>query len=104
MDKEGLIRELKDLCEECLTTNYEKDTINLFHDFDEDHIEYGCCNNYLKELDEYEVFMFVSSVNIVASNVAPFTTKNRQEATDKFNEYKELIIKKDILIIEDYIK
>ena len=104
MKKESLIEELKKITYPCETKNLEKDTISIYHEFDDDNIEYGCANNYINELEQYEVYIFISSKNIVASNLLPYITKSRFEAENKYKEYVEIIKKKDINVIKSLVK
>ena len=104
MNKEILIRELKKITNPCETKEFEKETISIYHEFDDDNIEYGCANNYINELDEYEVYIFLSSKNIVASNLLPYTTNSRTAAEAKYKEYIEIIKTKDINIIKNLIE
>ena len=104
MEKENLISVLKQNSNPCNTKELEKETISIYHEFDDDNIEYGCANNYINELGEYEVYILVSYKNVVASNLLPYTTKLRTEAEDKYKEYVEIIKMKDINIIKDLVE
>ena len=104
MEKENLISVLKQISNPCNTKELEKETISIYHEFDDDNIEYGCANNYINELGEYEVYIFVSSKNVVASNLLPYTTNSRTAAEAKYKEYIEIIKTKDINIIKNLIE
>ena len=66
--------------------------------FDDDNIEYGCANNYINELGEYEVYIFVSSKNVVASNLLPYTTNSRTAAEAKYNAEMAKINRKEKML------
>lgn len=104
MNKEILIRELKKITNPCKTKELKKETISIYHEFDDDNIEYGCANNYINELEHYEVYIFISSKNVVASNLLPYITKSRSEAENRYNEYVEIIKTKDINIIKHLVE
>lgn len=104
MNKENLIRELKQIINPCETKELEKETISIYHEFDDDNVEYGCANNYINELDEYEVYIFVSTKNVVASNLLPYITKSNEEAEKIYNEYVEIIKSKDINVIKNLVE
>lgn len=80
MTKEEQILELKTLSQPCDTIGLQKDTISIYLDFDNDEIEYGCANNYIFDLKQYEVYIFISNKNVVANNLLPFITKDKNEA------------------------
>ena len=104
MTKEEQILELKTLSQPCDTIGLQKETISIYHNFDDDEIEYGCANNYMLDLEQYEVYIFTSDKNIVANNLLPFITKDKKEANKKYNEYKEIIKRKDLKYIKSLIK
>lgn len=104
MNKEILIRELKKITNPCETIELEKETISIYHEFDDDNVEYGCANNYINELDEYEVYIFLSSKNIVASNLLSYITKSRMEAENRYNDYVKIIKTKDINVIKHLVE
>ena len=104
MNKEILIRELKKITNPCETKELEKETISIYHEFDDDNVEYGCANNYINELETHEVYIFISTKNIVASNLLPYITKSSAEAEKKYNEYVEIIKTKDINVIKHLVE
>lgn len=104
MNKEILIRELKIITNPCETKELEKETIAIYHEFDDDNIEYGCANNYINELEQYEVYIFISSKKVVASNLLPYITISKNEAENRYNDYVEIIKTKDINIIKHLVE
>ena len=84
--------------------NYEKQTINLYHVFDNDGIEYGCINNYVKELGVYEVSLFISNKEDSVGNIKLYETKKKIASKLKFFLYKKITKKKNLKIIEILIK
>ena len=99
MKKESLIEELKKITYPCETKNLEKDTISIYHEFDDDNIEYGCANNYINELNEYEVYIFISS----NYNIKPNTSIYKSMKLNKNNVYALSIQQKVNEILEDLI-
>ena len=104
MEKENLISVLKQISNPCNTKELEKETISIYHEFDDDNIEYGCANNYINEFGEYEIYIFVSSKNVVASNLLAYTTNSRTDAEAKYKEYIDIIKTKDINLIKNLIE
>ena len=86
------------------TLKYEKQTINLYHVFDNNGIEYGCINNYVKDLGIYEVSLFVSNKEDSVGNIYLYETRHKFASKLKFFLYRKIVKKKNLKIIETLIK
>lgn len=95
------IKKLKRYSKDSNTTNEDKILIDMYHEFDND-IEFGCCNNLVNN-EEYEVYMFVANKEECASRLGLISTKDKEEASNKFVEYKNIVKNKNIDKIKDLI-
>lgn len=99
-----LFKSIKKKTKKSKTLNYEKQTINIYHVFDNAGIEYGCINNYVKDLGIYEVSLFVSNKDDSIGNIHLYETSHKIASKLKFFLYQKIVKKKNLKIIETLIK
>lgn len=98
-----VLNELKGLSDSCNTKEMDKKIISIYHEYDNQNIEFGCVNNFIDCTNEYEIYIFVNYENICVSNILSLITKDRKIASETFNKYKKIVERKDIYYLREFV-
>ena len=98
------IIKLREKVPESGTKEMDKTIFRIYHVFDENEIEYGSLINYIYDISKYEIYIFLSNKDIAVPCIGLYYTENKDEAIEKFEEYKNLVNLKNIEILKSLVK